>query len=97
MTGVFLKDPGGRLEYQVDWQSDYLAGRSIMASDWQVLPDQAGVAAALTLSAPRLADGRTAITLGGGRAGQLYRVVNRITLADGNSDERTLLVRVEDR
>jgi len=95
--GMFLKDPGSSLDHEVDWGSFYLAGRGIAASAWRVEPGQAGVADPLILSAPRLMAGRTGIRIAGGRAGQLYRVVNRISLSDGNSDERTLLVRVEDR
>jgi len=92
MSSMFLKDPGSSLDHAVDWDSFYLAGRIIAASSWQVEP-----AGGLVLTAPRLEGGRTAITLSGGQAGQICRVVNRITLSDGNSDERTLVVRVEDR
>ncbi|MBU6167369.1 MAG: hypothetical protein KGQ52_14750 [Alphaproteobacteria bacterium] len=94
---IFLKDPASLLDHAVDWGSQYLAGRSISASQWRVEPDQAGVAAGLSLALPQIAGGRTLIRIGGGQAGQVYRVVNRVNLSDGNSDERTLLVRVEER
>jgi hypothetical protein len=51
----------------------------------------------LTLAGARLAGGRAAITLSGGAGGSVYRVSNRVTLSDGSSDERTLVVRVEER
>lgn len=93
---IFLKDPGGVIEYAVDWDAGYLAGRTISQSSWQVQPT--GLApAGLTLSGARREAGRTAITLSGGAAGSVYRVANRVTLSDGSSDERTLVVRVEER
>ena len=88
---IFLKDPGGVIEHAVDWDAGYLAGRTISQSSWQAVP------AELTLGAPRLLAGRTAVTLSGGVAGRVYRVSNRVTLSDGSSDERTLVVRVEER
>ena len=88
---IFLKDPGGVTEYAVDWDAGYLAGRTISQSVWQVAP------AGLVLAGGRLAGGRAAITLSGGMAGSVYRVSNRVTLSDGSSDERTLVVRVEER
>ncbi|WP_310476910.1 hypothetical protein [Sandarakinorhabdus sp.] len=91
MMSIFLKDPGGVIEHAVDWDAGYLAGRTISQSSWQVEP------AGLALSAARLADGRAVITLSGGAAGSVYRVSNRVTLSDDSSDERTLVVRVEER
>ena len=88
---IFLKDPGGVIEHAVDWDAGYLAGRAISQSIWQVEP------VGLTLTGARLADGRAAVTLSGGAAGSVYRVSNRVTLSDGSSDERTLVVRVEER
>jgi hypothetical protein len=89
---LFLKDPGAVIDHAVDWDAGYLAGRTIVASVWSVRPDSS-----LVLANPRQTDGRTAITLSGGSAGQVCRVTNRVTLDDGSSDERTLVVRVEDR
>jgi hypothetical protein len=88
---IFLKDPDGVIEHAVDWDAGYLAGRTISQSIWAVLP------AGLTLTDPRQSGGRTAITVTGGVAGTVYRLNNRVTLADGSSDERTLVVRVEER
>lgn len=89
---LFLKDPAAAIDHAVDWDAGYLAGRSIVASLWRVLP-----AGALLLANPRQAGGRTGITLSGGSDGQVCRVTNRVTLDDGSSDERTLVVRVEER
>ncbi|OYZ14795.1 MAG: hypothetical protein B7Y35_09030 [Sphingomonadales bacterium 28-64-96] len=88
---IFLKDPGGVIEHAVAWDAGYLAGRTISQSIWEVEP------AGLTLSGARLVGGRAAVTLSGGAAGSVYRVTGRVTLSDGSSDERTLVVRVEER
>jgi hypothetical protein len=92
---IFVKDPGASVDHAVDWDAFYLAGRSIAGSIWTVLPS--GGADALMLSGARVAGGRTAVTLTGGVAGRIYRVTNRVTLSDGGNDERTLVVRVEER
>lgn len=88
---IFLKDPGSVIEHAVDWDAGYLAGRTISQSIWQVEP------AGLTLSGARLVAGRAGVTLSGGAPGSVYRVASRVTLSDGSSDERILVVRVEER
>lgn len=88
---MFVKDPGSSVAHAVDWDAGYLAGRSLAQSQWSVIP------VGLTLTGAQLVGGRTSILLGGGAVGTLYRVTNRVTLSDGSSDERTLVVRVEDR
>ncbi|OYW15759.1 MAG: hypothetical protein B7Y82_05290 [Sphingomonadales bacterium 32-65-25] len=93
---IFLKDPGGVIEHAVDWDAGYLAGRTISQSIWEVEPPSL-TPNALTLSGARLVGGRAAVTLSGGVAGNVYRVTGRVTLSDGSSDERTLVVRVEER
>ncbi len=92
---LFLKDPGASLVHSVDWDAGYLAGRSIVASLWTVLP-VAGESP-LAVDQTQIIGGMTRARLTGGQAGKLYRVTNRITLTDGGMDERTLHVRVEDR
>lgn len=92
---IFVKDPGSVLDHAVDWDAGYLAGRQISQSTWQVQP--AGGPDALLAGDARIVDGRAIITLSGGQAGTVYRVSNQVTLSDGSSDERTLVVRVEAR
>jgi hypothetical protein len=92
---IFVKDPAASIDHAIDWDAGYLAGRSIAASVWSVLPS--GGESPLQLEAARIAGGRTAIRLSGGAAGRVYRITNRVTLSDGGSDERTLVMRVEER
>ena len=37
------------------------------------------------------------VTLAGGIAGHVYRVTNRVTMNDGQIDERSMTMRVEER
>ena len=88
---IFLKDPAAVVDYAIDWAGGYLDGRTIAASQWHIEP--AGVAIAGTVIEPQ----RTVATLAGGIAGNVHRITNSVTLSDGRSDERTLVVRVENR
>ena len=89
--GMFLKDPAARLDYVVDWSANYLGSATIAASDWDVEPPGA------TVSATVLTPTRTGATIDGGVPGAIYRVVNRITLSDGRTDDRSLVIRIEAR
>ena len=89
--GMFLKDPAARLDYAVDWSANTLGTATIAGSTWDVEP------AGLTVSAEVASGTRTGATLDGGIPGLVYRVVNRIALSDGRSDDRALVVRIEAR
>ena len=89
--GMFLKDPAARLDYAVEWSATNLGTATIVSSSWDVEP------AGLTVSAQALSGSRTAATLDGGVPGLVYRVVNRIALSDGRSDDRALVIRIEAR
>lgn len=91
----FLKDPGALVDYAFDWAADgYLGAATIAASAWSVLPAEAGGVAEVSRT---LAPTRTGVLVGGGVAGRVYRLSNRVTLSDGRVDERTLTLRVEER
>lgn len=89
MTIKFLKDPEAVLDYQVDW-SEWLDGDTISNSDWTV---PTGI--------ERDSDDRDSTTatiwLSGGTAGEWYSVVNRIQTAGGRTDDRTIMIKVEDK
>lgn len=92
--GFYLKDPGARIDYTVDWAAGYLAGDTIAASAWIVAPEEAGgIAVAGMTSEPA----RALATLEGGVPGHVYRVTNRVTLTSGRIEERTLSIRVDER
>jgi len=89
---IFVKDPGASLEYAVDWAAGYLGAQTLSGSSWSVLPE-----GGLVLGADRIDGGRALVTLSGGQAGCVYRVTNTVIFSDGGHDERTIVVRVEDR
>jgi hypothetical protein len=91
---LLVKDPDARIDYEFDWAAAYPDGQAVMASGWTVAPvDGDGIvvaAAAHDLT-------RTTATLTGGVAGRVYRVTNRVTMSDGQIDERSMTIRVEER
>ena len=89
----FLKDPQSRVDYAIDW-GDYLGDRTIAGSAWSVVPDEPG---GVAVEAAGFDATRTAATLTGGVAGHVYSVSNHVTLSDGRSDDRSIVVRVEQR
>jgi hypothetical protein len=91
---VRIKDPGARLDYRIDWAADYLDEQIVTASVWTVEPDAPG---GLVVAAHAFVPLATSATLSGGVAGVTYRVTNRVTLSNGEIDERSLSVRVEER
>ena len=89
-----LKDPGAILDYSVDWGAEYLDGDVIVASAFEVSPLEAnGVA----ITGSSFDNTRAIVTLGGGIAGHQYRLVNHVVLQSGLEDERTIVLRVEQR
>lgn len=91
---IFVKDPTATVDYAVDWSAGYLSAQEITSSVWQVAPAEAG---GLVVTAHTQTPGKTRASLAGGRLGQVYRITNKVVLSDGNSDERMLVVRVEER
>lgn len=91
---MVVKDPDARIDYEFDWGVAYPEGQAVVASGWTVVPADAG-GVAVAASAHDLT--RATATLAGGVAGHIYRVTNRVTLSDGQIDERSMTVRVEER
>lgn len=91
---MFLKDPAARLDYGIDWSEQLPTGVAIVASSWVVDPDEPG---GVRVVAHRREGATCVAWLEGGTAGRAYRVVNRVELSDGAVDERSLVVRVEQR
>lgn len=91
---MFLKDPHAALEYRVDWAAALADGVALASSEWRVEPVEAG---GVVVVASAVSGGEAVATLGGGIAGHVYRVGNRAVLSDGTSDERSLVLRVEER
>lgn len=91
---LFVKDPDSRIDYRVDWGAAYLGPNLIVASGWLVTPVHANGLAVIADGH----DGRSAtVTLEGGQAGRSYALTNRVTLSNGETDERSVAIRVEQR
>lgn len=84
------KDPSSILDYGFDWV-DYLGTDTISTSSWSVSP--AGLSAVSTSK-----DGAvTRVWLSGGTVGTTYQATNTIVTLAGRTDQRTLLVSIQDR
>ncbi len=90
----YLKDPHSRVDYAINWAEGYLDGQVISASSWAVTPAEAG---GIVIEEASFDLGRAAATLSGGVVGHIYRVSNRVTMSDARRDERSILLRVEQR
>lgn len=86
----YTKDPQAVLDYARDW-TDYLAdGESITSSTW-VVPD------GITKASDSHDASSATIWLSGGTAGELYFITNRIVTNQGRTDDRSLIIRVQER
>lgn len=87
---TFSKDPNAALYYGFDWSDWFASGETIDTVVWTV---PAGLTGGTEAN-----DGEVVkILLSGGTAGEEYEVSARITTTDGQTDERTLLIRCEER
>lgn len=84
------KDPSAILDYGFEW-ADWLDGDTISTSSWAVSP------AGLTASPNTKTPATTTVWLSGGTAGSTYQLTNTIVTAAGRSDQRTMLIAVQDR
>jgi hypothetical protein len=83
------KDPDAILDYQVDW-SKWLGADTIETSIWLV---PAGLTKTSAGNTPTTAT----IWLGGGVDGESYTLTNRITTAEGRTDDRSVTLLVAEK
>jgi hypothetical protein len=93
-VAIFVKDPAATVDYAVDWAAGYLANQTITGSNWNVEPEEAG---GIVVTASGIEPDKTRATLSAGKIGRLYHITNLVSFSDGRNDERTLVVRVEER
>jgi hypothetical protein len=89
-----LKDPGASLDYGIDWGADWLDGASLSGSTWTVEPVEPG---GLAVEASAVSAGIARVTVRGGIAGRIYRLINAVQASTGRQDRRALTIRVEAR
>jgi len=89
----YLKDPMSSVDYAIDW-SQYLDGKTIVASAWSVAPAEEG---GVAIEEASFDTDRAAARMSGGVTGHVYCLSNQVTLSDGSSDARSIALRVEER
>lgn len=90
-----LKDPAAVLDYSIDWRAEYLAADELLAaSEWSVVPEEPG---GVSVAGSDFDISTSSATVGGGIAGHIYKLLNRITTDRGRVDERSIVLRVESR
>lgn len=89
---MFLKDCDAVLDYGFDW-TDAAGEAQIAESIWASEP----LDEILTIDRTRVTDLTAFADIGGGTAGCVYRISNRVIFSDGRVDERSLALRVEER
>ncbi|MEO6226008.1 MAG: hypothetical protein ABIO80_09200 [Sphingomicrobium sp.] len=91
---LMLKDPDAVLDYTIDWGAEYLGNDLLAQSQWLPVPDEPGGIAVVGSDF----DATTAtVKVGGGLTGHVYRLINRVELASGRIDDRSITLRVEAR
>ena len=88
-AGTFVKDSDAVLDYTVNW-ADWLGVDTISSSSWTV-------PTGLTEDSDSNTDQTATVWLSGGTVGQTYEVVNSIVTAAGREDDRTIVIRVEEK
>lgn len=89
MTTTFTKDPDATLDFSVDW-SAWLDIDTIVSSSWTL---DGGI----TLEAGSHTSTVATAWISGGADGTSYSAANRITTAQGRTDERTIKIKVKNQ
>jgi hypothetical protein len=90
---IFIKDPDGVLDYDIDW-TDWLNGDTINTGDtdstWTV-------PTGITKDSDSKTTTGTIVWVSGGTVGQDYKLVNHITTVAGREDDRTIIIKVREK
>jgi hypothetical protein len=92
---LVLKDPASVLDYAIDWGAQYLDPTDMLAeSSWSVVPVEDGGVAIVSSD---ISDRVSTVNVQGGVPGRIYRLFNRVVAQSGRIDERSVVLRVEQR
>lgn len=86
MTSPFLKDPGDRLDYQIDF-ADWLGADTVSSVSWDVPSGITNYSTSTTTTT-------ATIWLSGGTHGQDYTVTGQATTAGGRIKQQSFTVKV---
>lgn len=89
---TLYKDSSEKLDYQFDWNTEYLRGAdTISSSTWTSTPT------GLTHVGTSNTTTTATIRISGGVVGTTYTVTNHVVLASGQEAERSFYLKVVDR
>jgi hypothetical protein len=88
-VATYTKDPDATLDYVLDW-STWLSSDTIGTATWTV-------PAGLTKASQSFTTTTATVWLSGGTVGENHFVTCRVTTAAARTDDRSILIRVEDR
>jgi len=87
----FAKDPDSVLDYALDWGTYWLQSGETISSHTVT------VETGLTKDSDSESDGIVTTWLSGGTVGESYTVACEITTSLGRTDERTIMIHVDER
>ena len=91
---LLMKDPQAVLDYAIDWSAEYLGEDSLAESEWTVEPLEAG---GVVVAGSDFDPGVATVKASGGVAGRVYKLINQVVMASGRIDQRSIVLRVEQR
>lgn len=90
MSKRILQTADGKLDYGVEWEDWLPTGVTIASSEWEISDQVLGVP---TLSDDGHDTTETWVTVTGIAVGTTYTLTNKVTLSDGQIDERSIYIK----
>ena len=87
---IYIKDPDAVLDYAFDWSTWLATGETISS---HVVTADTGI----TKDSDSEADGIVTVWLSAGTAGTAYNVACKIVTSDARTDERSIIVLIQER
>ena len=95
-NNIFRKDPNAVLDYNINWANWLIDEDAISASSWFIsdsaLSSDLTSSSDLSIDSDSFTNSTTTVWLSGGTVPSEYYVVNRITTANGRTDDRHIQV-----
>ena len=93
---IYYKDPEAVLDFTFDWTS-WLGGSETISSRTITISCSEESSPTLTKDSDSEASGVVTVWLSSGTAGKKYKVECKISTNESRTDERTMMVRVQER
>lgn len=87
------KDPDEVLDYELDWSTRLATGDTITASSWSIATGDEE----LVIGETSFTDSTTTLWLSGGTLSTTYKVLNRVTTAQGRVHDKTTYLRIREK